>query len=61
MIFLSIASRFAMMVGKTFFYYLIRDFRIEKCDQTPDPIILKPNSINMHAKDGFWVRFTPRN
>lgn len=55
-----IASRFAMMVAKTFFFYLLRELRIEKCDKTPDPVILKPNSINMHAKNGFWVRFVPR-
>lgn len=56
-----IASRFALMVAKTFFHHLLRDFRIEKCDKTPNPIVLKPNTINMHAKNGFWVRFTPRN
>lgn len=55
-----IASRFAMMVAKTFFFYLLREIRIEKCDKTPEPIILKPNSINMHPSDGWWVRFVPR-
>ncbi|XP_055304941.1 probable cytochrome P450 9f2 [Sitodiplosis mosellana] len=56
-----IASRFGMMVAKKFFFHLLRELRIEKCNKTPDPVILKPNSINMHPKDGFWVRFVPRN
>lgn len=56
-----IASRFALMVAKTFFFYLIRDTRITKCDKTADPIVLKRNSINMHAENGFWVRFEARN
>lgn len=55
-----IASRFALMVAKTFFFHLIRELRVNKCSKTPDPVILKPNSINMHAKDGFWIRFEPR-
>lgn len=56
-----IASRFALMVAKTFFFHLIRKLRIVKCDKTPDPIVLKANSINMHANNGFWIRFEPRN
>lgn len=56
-----IASRFAVMVAKTFFYHLLRDLRISKCDRTPNPIVLKPNSINMHAKGGFWVRLETNN
>lgn len=56
-----IASRFALMAAKTFSYYLIRDFRLKKCEKTSDPIILKPNTINTHAKNGFWVRLESRN
>lgn len=56
-----IASRFALMVAKTVFYFLLREYRIERCDKTPDPIVLVPNSINVHAKDGLWVRFQRRN
>lgn len=56
-----IASRFALMVTKTVFYYLLREYCIERCDKTPDPIVLVPNSINVHAKDGLWVRFQRRN
>lgn len=55
-----IASRFALMVAKTVFYFILKEYKIEKCSRTPNPVILKPNSINMHAKDGFWVRFQPR-
>lgn len=56
-----IASRFALMVAKTFFYHLLREFKIEKCEKTPNPVILKPNSINMYTENGLWVRFTPRH
>lgn len=55
-----IASRFALMVAKTVFYFILRDYEIKKSSKTPDPVILKPNSINMHAKGGFWVRFQAR-
>ncbi|XP_031635125.1 cytochrome P450 9e2-like [Contarinia nasturtii] len=55
-----IASRFALMVAKTFFYHLLREFKIDKSDKTPNPVILKPNSINMHAENGLWARFMPR-
>lgn len=56
-----IAFRFAQMVAKTFVYHLIREMHIEKCHKTPVPVILKRNSINMHAENGLWVRFVPRN
>lgn len=56
-----IASRFAFMLVKTLFFHLIREFRIEKCDKTSDPIVLTSNSINMHAKNGFWVQFQSRH
>lgn len=56
-----IASRFALMVAKTFFFYLIRELRLEKYEKTPDPIFLKLNTINMNAKNGFWIRFKHRN
>lgn len=55
-----IASRFATMIAKLFFYHLLRDACIVKCEKTPNPIILKPNSINMHSENGFWIRFEPR-
>lgn len=55
-----IASRFALMVAKTLFYFIVKEYRIEKCSKTQVPIELKPNSINMHAKHGFWVRLQPR-
>lgn len=56
-----IASRFAVMVAKTFFFHLLRHILIAKCDKTANPVILKRNTINMHAEGGFWVRFEPRN
>lgn len=56
-----IASRLGMMVAKTFFYYLLRDLRIEKCEKTQYPVVLKPNTINMHISNGFWVRFESRH
>lgn len=56
-----IASRFALMVAKTLFYFILQKYRIEQCSKTPNPMVLKPNSVNFHAKDGFWVRFQPRN
>lgn len=55
-----IASRFAILVAKTIFYHLLKEYRFEKCARTSDPIVLKPNSINMHAKGGFWVKFKSR-
>lgn len=56
-----IASRFALMVAKTVFYFVLREYRIERCNKTPDPIVLVPNSFNVQAKDGLWVRFQRRN
>lgn len=56
-----IASRYALMVAKTLFFYILKDLKIEKCDQTPIPLALKANTINMMAEGGFWVQFTPRN
>lgn len=55
-----IASRFATMEAKTMFYYLLKQFCIEKCDKTPDPLVLKAGTINMTAESGFWVKFSPR-
>lgn len=55
-----IASRFAILVAKTIFYHLLKKYRFETCAKTSIPIVLKPNSINMHAKDGFWVKFKSR-
>lgn len=49
------------MAAKTFFYYLLRDLRIEKCEKTQNPVILKPNTINMHISNGFWIRFETRH
>lgn len=56
-----IAARFATMEAKTIFYHLLKSFRIERCDRTSDPMVLKKNTINMMAENGFWVKFTPRN
>lgn len=55
-----IASRFATMEAKTMFYYLLKEFHIEKCDKTPDPLVLKAGTINMTAESGFWVKLSPR-
>lgn len=55
-----IAARFATMEAKSVFYHLLKEFRIERCDRTSDPMILKKNTINMMAENGFWVKFTPR-
>lgn len=55
-----IASRFALMVAKTVFYFILKEYSIEKCDKTPEPLILKTSTINMMAKDGFWIEFKPR-
>lgn len=55
-----IASRFATMVAKTIFYYVLRDFRIEKCDKTPEPLLLRRQTLNMTSKDGFWVKLRSR-
>lgn len=56
-----IASRFAIMEVKIIFYYLLKSFAIERCEKTADPLILKSNTINMMAENGFWVRFVSRN
>lgn len=56
-----LASRFALMVSKAVFYSILKEYRIEKCAKTQDPIELKPQSMNTHAKNGFWVRFRPRS
>lgn len=55
-----IASRFAIMVAKTIFYYLLKDFRIEKCDKTPEPLTLRRQTLNMTSENGFWVKFKSR-
>lgn len=56
-----IAARFATMEAKTIFYHLLKSFRIERCERTSDPMVLKKNTINMMAENGFWVKFTPRH
>lgn len=55
-----IASRYALMVAKTLFFYILNEFKIEKCDKTPNPLVLKANTINMMAESGFWVQLTSR-
>lgn len=55
-----IAQRFALLVAKTIFYHLLREYRFAPCEKTQNPMVLKPNSINMHAKNGFWVQFQSR-
>lgn len=56
-----IASRFALMVAKTIFYHILRDFRFEKCDKTREPLILQSQTINMASKDGLWVKLKARS
>lgn len=55
-----IASRFALMMVKTVFYYVLKDFRFEKCDKTTDPLRLQHQTLNMTSKDGFWFKITSR-
>lgn len=55
-----IAQRFALMVAKTLYYFILNEFQIEKCDKTPDPLVLKANTINMMADGGFWIQLTQR-
>lgn len=55
-----IAQRFALLVAKTIFYHLLKEYRFAPCEKTQNPMVLKPNSINMHAKNGFWVEFQSR-
>lgn len=55
-----IASRYALMVAKTLFYFILDEFKIETCNKTPNPLRLKPNTINMMADGGFWIQLIPR-
>lgn len=54
-----IANRFALMEVKTIIYYLLKNFRIERCQKTSDPIVLL-KAINLAAENGSWVRLCPR-
>ncbi|CAK1596576.1 unnamed protein product [Parnassius mnemosyne] len=56
-----IGARFALMELKVLLYHLILNFKILKCKKTVEPIILKPEDLNIRALGGTWVRLEKRN
>lgn len=56
-----IGNRFALMEGKAIIYRLVSEFEIERCARTQHPLKLKAATINVEAKNGFWVAIKSRN
>lgn len=54
-----IATRFALLECKALFYYMLLEFRLEKCDKTPDPFVFGIALTATSAK-GFWLQITRR-
>lgn len=55
-----IANRFALMELKTITYYLVKNFKFEKCEKTTDPIeMVKGPAVG--AENGSWIKFSSRN
>uniref|UniRef100_A0A1I8Q640 Cytochrome P450 n=1 Tax=Stomoxys calcitrans TaxID=35570 RepID=A0A1I8Q640_STOCA len=55
-----IGNRFALLEAKAFLYYLLRDYRLEPSPKSCIPLVLDPKSVNLMAKNGFWIKFIPR-
>lgn len=55
-----IGSRFALMEAKSVIYHLLRDFDFVKIPRTQDPLQLRIDTFNMHARHGFWIGLKPR-
>uniref|UniRef100_A0A1I8PA26 Cytochrome P450 n=1 Tax=Stomoxys calcitrans TaxID=35570 RepID=A0A1I8PA26_STOCA len=55
-----IGNRFALLEIKAFFYYLLRDFRLEPSPKSCVPLELDTANVKLQPKNGFWIQFKPR-
>ena len=55
-----VASRFALMEIKSFFFYMLLNFELVKCSKTQDPIVLKAGAINTEPSKGFFTMIRQR-
>jgi len=56
-----IGSRYALMQGKGMLYYLLREFRIERCEKSVKDLLNETRFLDFGPKDGFWFKITARN
>lgn len=54
-----IGMRFAIMETKIFLCHLLKTFEIVVTPKTPIPLLLLPNSVNIGARDGYWLGLKP--
>ncbi|XP_055714134.1 cytochrome P450 6a8-like [Phlebotomus papatasi] len=51
-----IGLRFGMMQVRVGLVTILRSFNVGICSRTPDPLILKKNSLTMTPQGGMWIR-----
>lgn len=55
-----IGSRFALMEVKAIIYYLLLNFRLERCERTQIPIKFKKGTFNVATEFGLWIKLAKR-
>lgn len=56
-----VAQVFASMVCKAIMYYVVLNFRLERCDRTQDPMKLDLKSLTLEPEAGMWLKLQLRN